>query len=103
MDPQPVADGGQTVDAHLAAAAVGVDLCNTVVRERGDHCWFRISGGLGREAGPRAPSCLGDWEWPPQPLHLHLGGACGGHGGVADQGDGAASFQKGAPGEHSPR
>lgn len=91
MHPQPVAGGGQAVDAHLAAA-VGVGLCDTVVHERGYHCRFRFLGGLGGDAGGRAASRFRDWHWPPQPLDLHLGGACGRHGGVADQGDGAASF-----------
>lgn len=91
MDPQPVAGGGQAVDAHLAAA-VGVHLCDTIVHERGYHCWFRFLGGVGGDAGGWDASRFRVWHWPPQPLDLHLGGACGRHGGVADQGDGAASF-----------
>lgn len=91
MHPQPVADGGQAVDAHLAAAVAG-DLCDTVVHERGYHCWFRFLGGFRGDAGGWAASRFRDGHWPPQPLDLHLGGARGRHSGVADQGDGAASF-----------
>lgn len=101
VHPQPVAERGQTVHAHLAGA-VGGDLGDAVVHERGDYRWFRVSGGLSRDAGPRALSGLRDWERPAQPLHLHLDGARGGHGGVANQADGAASFQKRAPGELGP-
>lgn len=88
VHPKPVADDGHAVDAHLAAAAVAVDLYNAIVHEHGYHCWFRFRGGLGR----RTVSWFRDWYWPPQPLDLHLGGTCGRHGSVADQGDGVASF-----------
>lgn len=93
VHPQPVADGGQAVDANLAA--VGVDLGDAIVHQRRYQLRLSVLGlALGAEV--RRRFALLRWERPPQPLHQRLGGARGGDGGVADEGDGAASLQQGA-------
>ncbi|TNN82219.1 Sterol O-acyltransferase 1 [Liparis tanakae] len=93
VDPQPEADVRQAVDADLTA--IGRDLGDAVVHDGSYQCGLFLRGGLrdsnvGRWARHLPDNSLRDW--PPQPLHLRLGGACGRHGDVADQGDGAASF-----------
>lgn len=93
VHPQSVADGRQAVDADLAA--VGVDLGDAVMHQRRYQPRLSLLG-LAPWAEVRGRALVLRRERPPQPLHQRLGGARGCDGGVADEGDGVASFQQGA-------
>ena len=92
VDPQPVGDGRHAVHAHLTA--VGEELGHALVGQGGHR-----AGGLrhGEQCGGVRRVSFGDErlrDRPSQPQNLHLGGAGGCHGDVAEEGDSAASFEQ---------